>query len=863
MTTAQRAGRHQIPRAFMALLTALALVGGLALGSSPARATTHPVDVLCHTSAASMCTRVLSISSATTFETWTDAQFQSASVADFQRFGLIFLGDGFSNQAATSARDVYGAAITGRAVLSGVHFEHAFGTNPAAIALRDSIDWVLGDPATGIVVSTQYGSSGPNWIPTIAPFNGVTYSRNGGGYDTVRVDDPGHATMQGSTSASLSNFGNSSHSIWGDIGGFTSVASICDRSGYYQGGDPGAECAGRGGTMRPHVLVTSVGVADQDGDGVSDNTDNCATISNPGQEDANNNGVGDACESAPTVDIDPDAVTVTPGGAVTFTTTATDSDDPLSSLTYEWRVNGIVQAGETGDTFTSTFAADSTVRVTVRDPGLLSGFDEAEVTIASNRPPTVSATGDDVDENGTATIEVTADDPDGDPMTLTINWADGSSDTATVGNGTHPFDHQYLDDDPTGTLADTYTVSIGATDGDASVSTSTAVSVANVAPAVADPGPANVDEGTSLPLSTTFSDVGTLDTHEGSIAWGDGSPDSGALSGSTVSGSHTYDDNGNYNAVITVEDDDTGSTQQAVAIAVGNVAPQAAFTDDGPVDEGTSFQLALTDPSDPSDADTTAGFEHRFDCDDSNGFTAWSLSNTVTCATDDNGVRNVVGQIRDKDGGKTGYSGTVSVSNVAPEVEAGPNHDVTFGGTATLDADFDDPGADADWTIDVTWGDGSSGTSAASSTGALSPSQQYLTLGEHTVTLCVTDKDGAQTCDTTAVTVSNTRGKITGGFTTDAGGRGGFNAQTKGSVKGSLQYQAPDERFHANDVHALAVSEDATSAWFAGTGKDGRSFVAYVEDNGEPSRADVLRLWIDGVLQPGDFTRGNIQIHSK
>ena len=38
--------------------------------------------------------------------------------------------------------------------------------------------------------------------------------------------------------------------------------------------------------------------ADRDGDGVPDASDNCATVANPGQEDANANGVGSACDLA-------------------------------------------------------------------------------------------------------------------------------------------------------------------------------------------------------------------------------------------------------------------------------------------------------------------------------------------------------------------------------------------------------------------------------------------------------------------------------------------------------------------------------------------------------------------------------------
>jgi large repetitive protein len=47
---------------------------------------------------------------------------------------------------------------------------------------------------------------------------------------------------------------------------------------------------------------------DMDMDGVPDATDNCPTVANPGQEDADNDGIGDACENLPGVDSDRDGV---------------------------------------------------------------------------------------------------------------------------------------------------------------------------------------------------------------------------------------------------------------------------------------------------------------------------------------------------------------------------------------------------------------------------------------------------------------------------------------------------------------------------------------------------------------------------
>ncbi|MCH8993311.1 MAG: thrombospondin type 3 repeat-containing protein, partial [Acidobacteria bacterium] len=372
--------------------------------------------VLCHQQASFVCSQIQTLIPGTTIVLWTDAQFIAANVAAFAVFDLIYLWQNASNNAAiTGSKNTWGAATTGRLVLTGVHFAHCQGnpsTGPCRV-LKDAVDWVHAGTGTGLVLETQPSSTGPQLLPTIPPYNGVSYSVNGGGFDLVRITDPGHATMLTSTDASLSNFGNSSHSIFGTIGGFTSVAEICDKPAFRI-----TVCPPRR-TFRPHILVTSVAVADQDGDGVPDNIDNCPTVANADQLDANGNGVGDSCESAPTVTISPSVVSVAPGGSVTFTTTATDADDPLSSLTYEWRVDGLIQAGETGTSFTSTFNADATVRVTVRDPGLLSGFDEVQVTIITNQPPTANAGLDQVvNLEGAAEAAVTLDgsgssDPDG------------------------------------------------------------------------------------------------------------------------------------------------------------------------------------------------------------------------------------------------------------------------------------------------------------------------------------------------------------------------------------------------------------------------------------------------------------------
>jgi hypothetical protein len=116
------------------------------------------------------------------------------------------------------------------------------------------------------------------------------------------------------------------------------------------------------------------------------------------------------------------------------------------------------------------------------------------------------------------------------------------------------------------------------------------------------------------------------------------------------------------------------------------------------------------------------------------------------------------------------------------------------------------------------------------------------------------------------LTVTSSAGKITAGVLRSVDqGRGGFTVQSDGStVSGELEWQKAGLNFHADSFTALGLSSDGTKGWFAGVADDRRPFVAYVEDNGEPGRDDIFRLWIGGILQTpvgGALSGGNVQIH--
>jgi hypothetical protein len=90
-------------------------------------------------------------------------------------------------------------------------------------------------------------------------------------------------------------------------------------------------------------------------------------------------------------------------------------------------------------------------------------------------------------------------------------------------------------------------------------------------------------------------------------------------------------------------------------VTVNNVAPTATLGNDGPVNEGSAVTVSFSGQSDPSSADTTAGFHYAFDCNGGSLATKnYSNSGTgasTTCTFPDNGSYTVRGRIIDKNDG--------------------------------------------------------------------------------------------------------------------------------------------------------------------------------------------------------------------
>ena len=265
------------------------------------------------------------------------------------------------------------------------------------------------------------------------------------------------------------------------------------------------------------------------------------------------------------------------------------------------------------------------------------------------------------------------------------------------------------------------------------------------------------DEGSTITFSAANSsdpDGDALTTY--TWDFGDGT----VQSVSSPAVTHIYSDNkpgGGAYAVTLQVTDARGATSAAAntSALIGNIAPVATFNAVSPVGEGT-MNLSLTGAQDaPGDVPS---LQYAFDCGNGTGYGAFSASSSIACVVPDNGVRAVGAKIKDKDGALTEYTKSVTVVNVAPTIAitSAPASGKS-GADYTLAFTFTDPGTgDAPWLYQVIWGDGkrADAPKSASVQGAtITEKYRYNKPGSYTITMSVTDKDGARTNSSVQVTI--------------------------------------------------------------------------------------------------------------
>jgi len=173
----------------------------------------------------------------------------------------------------------------------------------------------------------------------------------------------------------------------------------------------------------------------------------------------------------------------------------------------------------------------------------------------TNADPVASVGGSYVGEEGSAVaLALSGTDSDGDALTFSWDLGDG-----TTGSGAVPPANHVYDDNGT------YVIMLAVDDGRGGVDTArTTATISNVAPSLAafsipatpmglTPG------GITVPVSSSFTDPGTVDTHTASLDCGSGVTAQSEVVGEMASSACSFSSAGVYSIRLTVRDKDGGS----------------------------------------------------------------------------------------------------------------------------------------------------------------------------------------------------------------------------------------------------------------------------------------------------------------
>ena len=366
-----------------------------------------------------------------------------------------------------------------------------------------------------------------------------------------------------------------------------------------------------------------------------------------------------------------------------------------------------------------------------------------------------------------------------DTHTATINWGDGTSSAGTIDTtaGTISGTHSYPDENRDESNEEIpYTVTVTLADDDTGTTTETiSVLISNAAPVMEPIANQQTDEGQLITFGpTSFTDAGVLDTHTATVNWGDGNTTSATVdqNGNTVSGSHTFADNGAYVVSVTLADNGGAEHVQTFQVVVANVSPTLTVASDRAASAGTTLEIVnigmFSDPGfdNPNDTPPTVeSFTYQINWGDGTSIDSGAATIDVpggagisTLGSFDgshvyamSGEYTVTVTVIDDDGGQDSGNLTVTVSEVAPTLTVNVPDDLNLDEGETFSwpdlATFTHPnaGVPRQYDYSINWGDGHSSSGQVTDVtnnngvaeGHFGGSHTYADNGTYTVTVRV------------------------------------------------------------------------------------------------------------------------------
>ncbi|HEY1380164.1 MAG TPA: PKD domain-containing protein, partial [Gemmataceae bacterium] len=246
------------------------------------------------------------------------------------------------------------------------------------------------------------------------------------------------------------------------------------------------------------------------------------------------------------------------------------------------------------------------------------------------------------------------------PWTIAVNWGDNTTTTFTNSlQGAQSRAHTYA-------AAGTYTITMTVTDKDGGTATA-ATGVTATSPLSATFGNGGaVNEGGTGTVSFANASGGTGPYTYSYDFNNDGTFEVTGSTSPTATVPASYLPDGPATRVVRgrVKDSSGAFTDYTTTITVNNAPPTATLGNSGPVTSGATGTVTFANPSDPSAADAAAGFKYSLDFNNDGTFEVTdggSASATVPASYLSLGTHVVKGRIKDKDGGFTDYTTSITV----------------------------------------------------------------------------------------------------------------------------------------------------------------------------------------------------------
>lgn len=635
----------------------------------------------------------------------------------------VFANDGAYNVRVTVADDegasvsVVGLVRVNNVAPTITEFEAPESLNEAAsgafsAAATDPGDdeltftWTFGDntpPAIGEDVTHTYADNG-QFVVTLTVADGTGQAVRTQAVAVANVA-PTIASLTGDTEggeAETFSYSATASDVAGDADPLTYVWNFGDGTPAVQGVDL---------TDLDHVYADAgqytLGLTVRDGDGGQTNRSLVVNVGN----------------RAPTIDELGGDQAGNEGDIFSFSASASDPGGDI--LTYTWNFgDGTPATSGVGlDTVDHRYADDGeyTLTLTVTD-GADSVSSTLDVVVENVSPSLGQLTLPQAFVEGVGfSASATGTDPAGVADPLTFAWDFGDETTAEGAT----VQHTYADDG-------TYELRLTIRDGDGGATqVDRTLVVTNGDPRILTfGGPDEVTEGSEATFFAAASDV-DADTLTYTWDFEDGPEFDGV---DRTEAAHTYPDDGEFNIVLTVTDEDGGETTQQRSLTVTNANPSIdSFVGTFNGQEGDTFDFEAT-ASDPGDDTLTYTWNFGDDNELQSGVDLTQVRHEYTAQ----GQYTVTLTVTDEDGGSVNIDRTVNVGVAAPTIESfqGPETGVE-GGELTFTASATDP-VNQELTYVWDFGDGSNPVRGVDLTEV---THTFVDDGSYFVRLTVTDPD--------------------------------------------------------------------------------------------------------------------------